>query len=642
MHTVTHAVETSADVLEIAKANKTNPKLKKVAEKWGLNYIDIYKQWYPLGCSRDFLIELVKLSSLVSDYKQGQEILANCKKTRIERTKANAKNWLISDARQAVSEAKEQEFVHNSDSTPRPRRTASMAQNSQAIGSDSHKGTLAKGKRKRLPQESDSADNSGTRTSGQSGTSGHARGSSTEPASTTSAPAQQHSYAARALVASLETRAQKRHKENTAPTASTTPRRFPLTPSSAISADPGRCAVTLADYSRSQSSPSQPAQAVEQSYTAVSNMDQQTMEENPTRHYDAANSSNGDESAQATRQPFPRGDGQFEWTDEDRVDMVLQTYNPDPSIWYVVPTQIVQADGAVSAMLPEFRDAESSPKMVLLPLRGADGAQRTLILFDRMQAHCTVFDAGGCDQFAKMAWSTAQTLLSQMGILQGEASMDPHPLPSVHLNEGVSHGVLLVIAALHKLHDQPIDRLSPRLWRGLLAGFFPHGRDPPRKRLERILADFTNRTSSEAEEAIGIERNIEDAEALNAAKKTVRSYAEQARLLLEMTGSQLQSGEQRKKVAKVHEWLLAKPSDTEVIGSQLAPLEAKVVSQLGTLPDIPEWCEGQLRSIRTSCQYVVDQCEQQAPILEARCNTMVEIADAKHKLLDAKLVSLRT
>jgi hypothetical protein len=642
MHTVTHAVETSAHVLEIAKANKTNPKLKKIAEKWNLNYIDIYNQWYPLGCSRDFLIELVKLSSLVNDYEQGQEILANCKKTRIEETKANARIWLISDARQAVSKAKEQESVHNSDSTSRPRRTASMVHKLRGTESDSHENIGVERPRKRTRQGRRSGEISETGTSELNETSGLATARSTERAGTTSAPAQQHSDAARTLFDSFKMRALERPEENTAPTPSTAPRRFPLTPNSAILGIPGPCPVPRADYSRSRSSPSQPTQAVEQSYTAVSDADQPTMEEDSTGHCDAVNPSNEAESAEETRQPFLRGGAQPEWTDDDRVDIILQTYNPDPSVWYVVPTQMVQADGAVSAMLPEFRDAESSPKMVLIPLRGADGAQRTLILFDRMQAHCTVFDAGGCDQFAKMAWSTAQTLLSQIGILQGEASMSPHPLPSVHLNEGVSYGVLLVIAALHKLHDQPIGRLSPRLWRGLLAGFFPHGRDPPQKRLERLLADLTKRTSSEANEAISIERNIEDAESLNVAKKTVQSYAEQARLLLEMTGSQLRSGEKRKKVAKVHEWFLAKPSDTEVIRSQLAPLEANVVSLLGTLPEIPEWCEGQLRSIRTSCQYVVDECEQQAPLLEARCTTMVEIADAKLKLLGAKLVSLRT
>jgi hypothetical protein len=641
-----HTGMTSEEVFRLARSKKTDDRLKKVADAWGLDYIQIYEEWYPLGCSRDFLNQLVELSRLLKGkYTRGRQILVECKTRRTGKAGAIAKNWAIIDAKLAVSEAKKEleaeelskakelGLAHDFYDTPRPRRTASMAQNSQATGSDSQEGTSAKRKRKRLPQESDSADNSGTRTSGPSGTSGHARGSPTEPASTTSAPAQQYSYAARALVASLETRAQKRHKENTAPTSSTTPRRFPLTPSSAISADPGRCAVPLADYSTSQSSPSQPAQL---------GVDQQAVEEDSTDHYGAANLSNEAESTEATCQPFPRGGAQPEWTDDDRVDMILRTYNPDPSIWYVVPTQMVQADGAVSATLPEFRGAESSPKMVLIPLRGADGAQRTLISFDRMQAHGTIFDTRSCDQFAKMAWSTAQTLLTQIGILQGEASMDLHPLPSVHLNEGVSYGVLLVIAALHKLHEIPIDRVSPRLWRGLLAGFFPDGRDPPQKRLERLLADLTKLTSSEANEAIGIERNTDDAEALNRAKKTVQSYAEQSRLLLEMTGSQLRSGEERKKVAKAHEWLLARPSDTDVIGSELATLETKVVSQLGTLPEIPEWCEGQLRSIRTSCQYLVDECEQAAHILGARCDAMVETADASLKRLGVRLGSLRT
>jgi hypothetical protein len=634
-------ITTSEQVVCLARDRKSLPKLKHIAEAWGLSPIDIFTKWYPMGHSKNFLTPLAELSDLMSDGEKAQQLLIDCKEERTKGTRGSAKRWAVADVKQAISRAKELGLGHNTSSTNRPKRTVTRVQKTQAAVPNIDEDTPRRRTRKRARVEDNFDEAFESRESDLDETPAHVTSRSTGLIGVVDSPERPNNDPVGVLVNSLErcghTSGRRKARPVTTPGAG--PCRVPPTPISATLVDQEHCS---ADHSTPWSSPSQPAQAVEKGCTVVSNTDQQAMEEDSTGHYDAANPSNGAESAEETRQPFPCGGAQPEWTNDDRVDIILQTYNRDPSTWYVVPTQIVQADGAVGDMLPEFRDAESSPKMVLIPLRGADGAQRTLILFDRMQAHGTVFDAGGCDQFATMAWSTAQTLLTQIGILHGEASMDLQPLPSVHLNEGVNHGVLLVIAALHKLHKKPIDRVSPRLWRGLLAGFFHDGRDPPQKRLERLLADLTKLTSSEVNEAISVEQNTDDAEALNRAKKTVQSYAEQSRLLLEMTGSQLRSGEERKKVAKAHEWLLARPSDTDIIGSELATLETKVVSQLGTLPEIPEWCEGQLRSIRTSCQYVVDECEQAAHILEARCDAMVETADASLKRLGVRLGSLRT
>lgn len=324
------------------------------------------------------------------------------------------------------------------------------------------------------------------------------------------------------------------------------------------------------------------------------------------------------------------------------MDILLRTFNPDPSIWYIVPTQMLEAREGVGTTGIGFWDAGTLPKMVLIPLRGADEAQRTLVVFDRMRAHAFIFDAEGCEYAAKLAWSTAQALLTKFGILQGEASMEPFSFSSMLPNEGVSSGILLIVAALHQFHERPIESVSPKLWRALLAGFFPDGRDLPQARFDKLLADLTKLSISEENEGVGIEQNIEDAESLHVAQTTVESYAGQARLLLQVTEAQLRSKEKRRKLTELHKWLLTKPPDTDEFMSEVAALETNVASQLKTLPEIPGWCERQLGSVKRSCQHGVEVCEQTTLTLESRRKAIIQTADAKHKRLGVMLESLFT
>jgi hypothetical protein len=630
-----NTITTSEQVSSLAISKRTHSKLRKVAKNWNLEYIDIYNQWYPFGCSRDFLIPLVELSGLVGEYTRGRQILVDCKKERIGEAETVAKGWALVDAKSAVSKAKELGSVHIPDNTIRPRRTESVARH--ARGSVVHDETRAGRKRNRLQEKGESIEDCGIRTLGRNETSAPTRARSTEPAGTVNTEAQWDSDAVIALVDSLETSEQERRKENTALAPSAAPCQFPLTPSSATAAEPKTCSVPKADNLRPRSSPLQPAQAIEQDNLAAYSVGLPAVETDLLSHSDTVG-----ESAEEAAHPVFLSGAQSEWTNDDRTDMLLRAFNRDPSHWYVMPTQMLEAGRAVSATLLEPLNAEDLPKMILIPVRGVDKAPRTLIIFDRARAHGIVFDAGGCNGVAKVAWGVAQTLLTRIGILQGEASMDLHPFLPVHLDEGVSYGILLIIAALHKLHEKPLDSVSPRLWRGLLAGFFPDGRDTPQERLERLLADFTKLTSSEADDSVGIERNLEDAESLDVAKTTINSYAEQARLLLQMTESQLDSRKQRNQLVKMQEWLSAKPADRGAFRDDLATLETNVSSQLATLPEIPEWCEQQLCSVQTSCRHTVDKCERTVSILKARRIAVAAIADAKYKLLGVRLMSMCT
>jgi hypothetical protein len=178
------------------------------------------------------------------------------------------------------------------------------------------------------------------------------------------------------------------------------------------------------------------------------------------------------------------------------------------------------------------------------------------------------------------------TSLAYKDQISARRGFDVYPFALTLPNEGVSSGIHLIVVAFHKLHESPIESVSPKLWRGLLAVFFPDGRDLPQVRFDRLLADLTKLTFSEENEDVGIEQNIEDAESLYVTQTTVESYAGQARLLLQMTEAQLRGREEQRKLAEVHEWLLAKPPGSDFLIDEVAALEANVVSQLDTLPEI--------------------------------------------------------
>jgi hypothetical protein len=67
------SITNEEDVLRLARLKRTDPKLKKIAKAWNLDYIQIYREWYPLGCSRDFLIPLVELSRLIGEYAEARQ-----------------------------------------------------------------------------------------------------------------------------------------------------------------------------------------------------------------------------------------------------------------------------------------------------------------------------------------------------------------------------------------------------------------------------------------------------------------------------------------------------------------------------------------------------------------------------------------
>lgn len=591
----------------------------------------MYNQWKHLCFSRDFLIALTALSKLVRDYKKAQHILIECKRERMRESGGGRKDWILSDVKSAVSKAKALGYGQDVAGTTRAPEMEGVVQEIEMAGCNTPDSARQRETRKRTrsAMEFDEVEEL-SRTAGCDGT-GNAR-------------VRCLSDVADRLVGFFGAGACDyiERRTHTTRTPGTTSQQLPPTPSSAAPFDAEPFPILGADNSDSSSNPLDNEEVAEQNQTFVSAAsDQQAPEDNPTDPSEAHHTLPRADIAEDTQQIILRADAPPEYTDDERTDVLLQSFNPDPSVWYIAPTQTMEGGRVVNAALPDLRRVECLPKVALVPMRSVDETQHTLIVLDRTRAHGLAFDAGGRKEAAESSWNVAKDLLARMGILQREASVDFNPFPSVRASEDVSHGIVLIIVALNQLHEKKISRVSPRLWRILLAGFFPNGCETSQERLSRLLADLTKSTSSESAEDVGIEGNVEDAEFIDAMKRKAQSYAEEARLLLAMTESQLQRIERRKHLDGVYEWLSAKPDHTGPALDRLT-LEEKiqVESELRTLPDISDQCEHQLHLLKTVCQHAAAECEQASLVLEARRKAVLQMTTAKYELLGTRLRSL--
>jgi hypothetical protein len=618
------SITTSENVWDVAESKKTTTKLEKVASKWGLEYINMYNEWGALTCSRDFLIALVELSSMVT-YEQGREILAECRAARSKISRRNARSWAISDVQSAIARAKELGYMRDSGSTP---RTASRSQHPQVHEAGSDGGNQVKENDDRIQELRDSTKDIRETLAPELGeTVAQTVSGATGPKGATKSPSPRPGDAAGTSFDLTGTCALDSKNTKTTPfTPLAVSCHLPPTPVPSMSGNTIPYSPPAVELARTRSSHSEPERAVEEGLVVINDGDLVLV---------------GADLPDQSLQPISDNVKHDEWTDDDCIDALLQSFNPDPSTWFIAPTLMFRVGSTVETVLHELRDMETLPKMMLFPMRGVGAAHRTLAVFDRVRAHCLVFDAGGSQSVTRQAWATVEPFLKQSGMLQEEASAELDPFPSVRRSEDIDYGIYVMIVALHKLHGKPVDRVSPRLWRSLLAGFFHSREETSQERLNRFFADVTQSTRSEMTQHVGIEQNAEDAEALDTAKQDAQLFAQEAKFLLAITESQLQKEDRRKGLAGVYNWLLSKPENADVFVRDLVDLQSNyVVSQVETLPVIPGWCRKQLHMLKGNCSRAAVECERASLALEARRKALVEKATSRHQLLGLELMLL--
>lgn len=109
-----------------------------------------------------------------------------------------------------------------------------------------------------------------------------------------------------------------------------------------------------------------------------------------------------------------------------------------------------------------------------------------------------------------MAWDMVRGFLERHDLLPRDVTVDLDPFPSVRQSDDVNCGVFVIATALYLLHDKVIERVTPGLWRELLAAFFSTKCEPPRGWIENHLASIRELARSGRAQKTTVESILED------------------------------------------------------------------------------------------------------------------------------------
>ena len=220
---------------------------------------------------------------------------------------------------------------------------------------------------------------------------------------------------------------------------------------------------------------------------------------------------------------------QQKWINDDCIIALLEAFNPDPSLWYIASTHLVkQTDNTI---LSRFKDVGSLPRKLMFPLHLPSTSHWTLAVFDRIGKRCIIYDPKGP---SKMAWEMVRRFLKRQNLLPRDATVDIDPFPNVRQHDDINCGVFVIATALHLLQDKAIERVTPGLWRELLASFFSTTGEQPCAWMDSRVAAAEKSTESEKAIRVAIESNLRDVKIMDATSSDFKAYTEEVRVLLSM------------------------------------------------------------------------------------------------------------
>jgi hypothetical protein len=326
---------------------------------------------------------------------------------------------------------------------------------------------------------------------------------------------------------------------------------------------------------------------------------------------------------------------QGEWINDDCIDKVLEAFNPDPAAWYVASTHLVSAGDRSETAVSKPKDfLHNPPRKLLFPLHLPSMSHWTLVVLDREHKRCLVYDPMGSKKCNELASSTVQKFLSGHGLWDVDVTIETDPFPSVRQTDSINCGIFVIVVGLHLLHARPVESITPRLWRELLAAYFCNKSEPPRKWITSYLASIMKSTDCERTQATTIERKIEDAEAVRVAASHVTACVEEVRLLLELVDVQTPTLEKRErernKLIEMRRWCLGMPAFADRFTKGVITARGDLtVTQLKAMPRLVRGGVRQLQVLRNSCSSAIKDCEKVSLTLEQRRN------DRRNEAMDA-------
>lgn len=337
------------------------------------------------------------------------------------------------------------------------------------------------------------------------------------------------------------------------------------------------------------------------------------------------------------------------WVDDNCINVVLEVFNSDPSLWYVASTHLVMNGAQADSAPSRFKDLASLPRKLMFPLHLSGMSHWTLAVFDRKHRHCLVYDPMHSEQCVKRAFQTVQDFLKRHGVWQGEVKTDLDPFPSTHQTDETNCGIFVIATALHLLQRKTIESVTPGLWRELLAGFFSTEGEPPREWIKRRLDGITMATELGPARNAAIERKMDILRAISVASLDIKPYVEETKLLVEMVDVQIgvlgEREKHRHELVKACAWFSDMPDSVRnfsLLGGLISPQKDITIKKLKALPKPLKGGVRQLQVLRQGCVTVIDECEQVMSTCEQRKNDLLEIVMDAHHDLGVKLAALRT
>jgi hypothetical protein len=328
------------------------------------------------------------------------------------------------------------------------------------------------------------------------------------------------------------------------------------------------------------------------------------------------------------------------WINDDCINALLEAFNPDPSLWYIASTHSVkQTDNTI---LSRFKDVGSLPRKLMFPLHLPSTSHWTLAVFDRRDKRCIVYDPNGPSE---MAWEMVRGFLRRQNLLPRDATVDIDPFPKVRQHDYINCGVFVIATAFHLLQDKALERVTPGLWRELLASFFSATGDQPCGWMDSRVAAVEKLTESEEATRVPIESNLRDVKIMGATLLDFKAYAEEVRFLLKMAEAQikvLETREQRRsKLISMCDWFSSMPDFVDgIVRQEIFHQRGDAIKQLVMLPKVPPGGSDQLRALKDSCVRKVDDCDRVASNLGRRRKDVIHMVMASYADIGSRLKEL--
>jgi hypothetical protein len=328
------------------------------------------------------------------------------------------------------------------------------------------------------------------------------------------------------------------------------------------------------------------------------------------------------------------------WINDDCINALLEAFNPDPSLWYIASTHLVKQ--TENTILSRFKDVGSLPRKLMFPLHLPSTSHWTLAVFDRIGKRCIIYDPKGP---SKMAWEMVRRFLKRQNLLPRDATVDIDPFPNVRQHDDINCGVFVIATALHLLQDKAIERVTPGLWRELLASFFSTTGEQPCAWMDSRVAAAEKSTESEKAIRVAIESNLRDVKIMDATSSDFKAYTEEVRVLLSMAEAQikvLETREQRRsKLVSTCDWFSSMPDFVDgIVRQEIFHQREDAIKELVMLPRVPSGGIKQLQTLKDSCARKVDDCDRVASNLKRRRKDLINVVMASYADIGRRLTRL--